>query len=483
MPNNMKKIISIFSLLTFFISVIFIFTICIPHSSNSSNSTNALDKNKTGYSSSGDKDKENLTIQAPHTFKHTGLLNSIDELKLIKSKISKGEEPWKSAFQKMQASNYAKVNYTPTPYEVVFSDINGSNDHGANAETNDAIAAYTEALMWIFTGDERYAETSSKILDAWSSKLKSHQGQNWYLQAAWAGSVFPLSAELLRATYPKWTNAEISQFSTMLNTAFLPILNNRLAYGNRELSVCNALVAIGVFNNDRAAFYQGINHWISYVPCYFYISDDGLHPTKAEYCINEPSKEQYYEMDAGLFSDKASSWIFKDNNPNNLKDDTAMLTKEDISKNWYSPRQYANGMCGETGRDLNHSEMAFASAINTAEIAWHQGIDLYTLDSKRLTAFMETTASLRLGITSKISGLYSSKLTPGGLIPTYEIAYNHYHNRKKILLPTTNKLITAAIRKMQNHITPAQNNIFASKLWSQTNLNIDWETLTHAELN
>lgn len=462
MTKNKIKFIAFFLILTSLI-VIMSFTKNISSIASSNNTQNTI-------------------IQAPLKFKHEGLLNNISELKIIKSKIAEGKEPWKSNFDKIKSSAFAKIDYTPTPYEVVSSDINGSNDHGANAEIKDATAAYTQALMWIFTDDKRYANNSAKILDSWSSKLKSHQGQNWYLQASWAGSIFPLSAELLRSTYPEWTNNEISQFSTMLNTAFLPILNNRLSYGNREFSVCNALVAIGVFNDDHAAFYQGINHWISYVPCYFYISDDS-EPIKANYWINEPSKEQYYKMDANLFSNENSSWIYANSNPFNLCEDTAMLTKLDISKNWYYPQKYVDGICGETGRDLTHSEMAFASAINTAEIAWHQGIDLYSLDTKRLTAFMETNSSLRLGNTSTISPLYSNGLTPGGLVPTYEIAYNHYHNRKGLYLPNTNELLTTTIRSMQNHLTPVKGSIFANKLWSQVDLNIDWETLTHAELN
>ncbi|MDT8718687.1 hypothetical protein IAI10_18685 [Clostridium sp. 19966] len=476
MLKNRIKFISLFLIFTFFIAI----------NCTKSVSSTVYTDSKPLNSLSNNANTSNVktvTLQAPSNFKHTGLLNSVEELRSIKAKIAEGKEPWKTAFNKMKSSNFAKINYTPTPYEIVSSDINGSSDHGANAEINDAIDAYTQALMWIFTDDQRYANNSARILDSWSSTLKSHQGQNWYLQASWAGSIFPLSAELLRATYPKWTNNEISQFSAMLNTAFLPILNNRLAYGNREFSVCNALVAIGVFNNDRAAFYQGINHWLNYLPCYFYASSDGSAPPKAHYWLNEPSNEQYYHMDVGLFSNRNSSWIYANNNPLKLGEDTSMLIKSNIRRNWYNPKKYANGICGETGRDLTHSEMAFASAINTAEIAWHQGIDLYSLDTKRLTSFMETNSSLRLGNTSTISALYSNGLTANGLVPTYEIAYNHYHNIKKISLPNTNKLITTTIRSMQNHLIPVQGNIFANRIWAQVYLNIDWETLTHADLN
>lgn len=423
--------------------------------------------------------------QIPRTFRHPGLLNSAEELALIKQKIQAGQEPWKTAFQKMHSSRWARLSYTPHPVETPTQDIAGANDQGAFKEIDDAIAAYTHALSWVLTDDPRHAQKAVEILDAWSAVLKSHGGVNWYLHPAWVASVMPQAAELLRATYPAWKPAEIARFSAMLNNVFLPVFHRRMAYGNRELAVCNALAAIGVFNNDRAAFAEGVGHWVSYVPCYFYLAADGPRPRKADYWLREPSDEEYYGLHADLFPRRQNSWLFARHNWPDQHDDKTMLTRQqeqDFDKLWYYPGRYVEGLCGETGRDLAHAELGLAAAVNVAEIAWHQGIDLYSAQARRLTAFMECHSAFRLGKPVPQT-LYGGVLKPGdGIWPTFEIAYNHFHNRQGMELPMTAELIAKVIRPMQNVLAPAAPPLLAKRIWAQAYYLADWETLTHADL-
>ena len=128
----------------------------------------------------------------PATFKHPGLLNSMEELHFIKQKIAAGEEPWKSAFEQMKGSKWADLKYTPHPHETCSSGFFGAggNVGGTFDESDDANAAYTQALMWIFTDNEQYAQNAAKILNAWQI-LQGHGGGNWWLQAAWEGSEWP----------------------------------------------------------------------------------------------------------------------------------------------------------------------------------------------------------------------------------------------------------------------------------------------------
>ena len=130
-------------------------------------------------------------------------------------------------------------------------------------------------------------------------------GASISMNAAWAGSMFPQGAELIRATYPKWKQEDRAAFSKMLNRAFLPILHNRLSYGNRELAVINALMAIGVFNDDRGAFLEGLSNWVSYVPCWIYLKEDGPTPIKPDYWLHSPGKDVLAEWGASLLPDPA----------------------------------------------------------------------------------------------------------------------------------------------------------------------------------
>ncbi|MCE0497560.1 MAG: alginate lyase family protein [Methylacidiphilales bacterium] len=431
----------------------------------------------------------------PATFKHPGLLNSMEELQFIKQKIQAGEEPWKSAFEQMKAIKYASLTYKPHPHETASSGFlgKGGGPGGAWDENNDAIAAYTQALMWIFTDNEQYAQNAVDILNAWSI-LQTHGGPNWYLETAWEGSMWAEGAELIRATYPKWNPDDIAKFSAMLDRAFLPLLHNQLSYGNRELAVCNAMVTIGVFNNDRAAFAEGINHWVSYVPCWIYLTDDGPTPKKPDYWLTSPSNDDLAQMDAGLFPDVKQSWIYTDLDAymkaNKLGNDHGMVQKGDLPGLWYHAPQaaYVDGLCSETFRDLGHCDLGFCQMINTAEIAWHQGIDLYGMQAKRITAFMELESSLH-NTDDPLPDAFA-KVNPG-VSGTFEIAYNHYHNRMGMDLPKTQALIQLYRPLLQQVpsvsagwcVLKAEPGLRTKDIPGPAVLDIAWESLTHAELN
>ncbi|MGP8199905.1 MAG: alginate lyase family protein [Limisphaerales bacterium] len=373
-----------------------------------------------------------LAITASTTasgFTHPGLLNSKNELDFVKAKIKAGSEPWTSLFNAMKKSPYGSLNWTPHPLTVVNAQ---SND--ASLENNDALAAYTQALLWYYTDNEAYAKKSIEILNAWSSKLTNHVSTDLQKQlaAAWCGSVFPQAGEILRASYPKWTRGEIQQFSAMLNTAFLPLLalGNPTFNGNWELSMTDALMCIGVFNEDVTTFNRGVFLWRKRVPAYFYLTTDG--PTPIRPCGT-----------TSLNSDGA------------------------IKIYWCNPHQYFDGLCQETLRDFGHHMQAgLASAVNSAEIAFHQGLDLYAENDKRIMAAMEFQAGPLLGKPVPAT-LFPNGFAVSDLLPTWEIAFNHFHNRRGIALPLTGTLICTKVRHSD----------FAAMC------NLAWKSLTHAELD
>ncbi len=413
-------------------------------------------------------------------FRHPGGLNTLAELKKIHTKILASEEPWKSSFDKMLASPYARRDYMARAVSVVSK---GATE--ANA-IRDAVAAYTQALLWLFTEDEWHAQKAGEIIDSWSGTLTSYEGLNWYLDPAWTAAPLAEAAEILRATYPKWTGAE--RLSKLFNDVFLPNLHGRMAFGNREFAVSNAMVAIGVFNEDRAAFYEGIHHWLRYIPSYFYVASDGPEAKQADYWLSSPSDEFLLHLDAGHPQVGWASWV--ELAKGRKGDDKTGLTKDTVDELWKHPGAYLPGYTPETGgRDLAHTENAFLSAVNVAEIAWNQGIDIYSIGAPRLSVFMETMASIRLG--EPISpAAYGGVLNLGnGLTPTYEIAYNHLHNTMGISLPKTHQLIETVIRQMgpariePPFPAPFPASLRANRIWEQAGWTANWETLTHGDLD
>src|SRR5206468_10320865 len=89
-----------------------------------------------------------------------------------------------------------------------------------------------------------------------------------------------------------------------------------------------------------------------------------------------------------------------------------------------------DGLLQETCRDSGHANLALSAMVNAAETARQQGLDLYAEQGKRIMAALEFQARY----------LPPNNETPPKNVvmhdhPTWEIAYNHFHNRMGQDLP------------------------------------------------
>ena len=94
-------------------------------------------------------------------FVHPGALDSKQELDFVKGKIREGAQPWKGEFDRIKNTDYASRSPHGLPA------IN-SKAKDAAISRDDAIAAYTQALLWYFSGDEICAKRAVAILDSWA---------------------------------------------------------------------------------------------------------------------------------------------------------------------------------------------------------------------------------------------------------------------------------------------------------------------------
>jgi hypothetical protein len=347
---------------------------------------------------------------------HPGALDSKGELDFVKAQIAAGAQPWKATFDKIKNSGAA--NQTPHP----LSQVNSSNGD-ASTSRDDALGAYTQALIWYYSGDEVYAQRAIAILNAWSGLQGFTAGTDQdKLQAGWIGAVFADAAEIMRL-YPGWAPADIAKLQAMFKQAFYPKLNTASTWnGNVDLTQIDAMMAIAIFNEDQSEFDAGLARWNKRTHAYFYLASDGQVPP-----ING---------DGG-----------------------------NVQSFWSNPLKWVDGLQQETCRDNgHHAQFALGSALHVAEMAWHQGVDIYSGESTRFTAAMELLA--KQFVTNDMQGICSNNTPSGDRYDTWEVGYNHYHNRKGIDLPNTNQLIVNDIR------TKAE---LAS--W-----NLVYETLTHANV-
>ncbi|MEU2295899.1 alginate lyase family protein [Streptomyces antibioticus] len=361
---------------------------------------------------------------APATFAHPGVTVSKSQLDFTRSRVNAGAQPWKGAFDQMLASKYADLNRTPKPRAVVECGSYSNPNNGCTDEREDAIAAYTDALAWYITRDERYARKAIQLMDAWSAVVRDHTNSNAPLQTGWAGSSWPKAAEIIKYTYTGgWPNS--GRFATMLRDVYLPeIINGSNSNGNWELSMMEAAVGISVFLEDKASYDKAMGKFRTRTAAYVYLASDGDLPKTV------PSQN--------------------------------LNTREKIVNYWQGQGTFVTGLTQETCRDFTHTGYGISAISHIAETSRIQGQDLYGTDvGERLRQALGFQSKYELG-TAVPSWLCGGSLHLG-LGPVTEVGFNALHHRLGVAMTNTQTLTERG--------RPAGSN----------NLFVAWETLTHAQ--
>lgn len=209
----------------------------------------------------------------------------------------------------------------------------------------------------------------------------------------------------------------------MFKRAFYPYLNTMSKWnGNVDLTQIDAGISMAVFNEDQAQFDMMLARYKVRMPSYFFLKTDGTPPP--------------IDGDGG-----------------------------NVQSFWSNPTEWIDGLTQETCRDNgHHAQFALGMAIHIAEVAFNQGIDLYSTYQDRLTASMELMATQFN--TGSMQGTCTNNQPTTDRFRTWEIGYSHYHYHSKVALPETEKLIVSDIRTRAYSV-----------------LNLAWESLSHADIS
>ncbi|TCC20894.1 alginate lyase family protein [Kribbella speibonae] len=362
-------------------------------------------------------------VDAPATFTHPGVGSSQAQLDFVRAKVQAGAQPWTNAFNQAKNSAYASLSRTPKPRAVVECGPYSNPNYGCTDEREDAIAAYTDALLWYLTRDDRYAQKSIQLMDAWSATIRDHTNSNAPLQTAWSASSWPKAAEIIKHAYGNWPNS--GRFATMLRNVYVPeMINGSNSNGNWELSMIEALQGIGVFLEDKAIYDKAIALYRLRVPAYVYLESDGALPKTV------PSQN--------------------------------LNTRDKIVSYWQGQGTFVTGLTQETCRDFTHTGYGISSISHVLETARIQGIDMYPEFGERLRQALGFQSKWERNLEPVPSWLCKGTLKRG-LGPITEVGYNALHTRLGIAMTNTQALTESR--------RPAGSN----------NLFVAWETLTHAE--
>ncbi|WP_147451063.1 DNRLRE domain-containing protein [Corallococcus llansteffanensis] len=407
-----------------------------------------------------------LTVTYTPGFVHPGLHVSKAQLDFVRAKIGAGAQPWLAQFNKAVSGSYANTAWTPKPVPTMQCGNGGSTvDIGCYNSRQDALHAYTLALLWYHTREQRYADAAIRILDAYADTLQTilfvngdNSTYNGPLQAAWLAELFPRSAEILRYSGSGWTEEKAVRFGDMLKRAVLPRITNGWAGGgsNWNNSMTNGVMNIAVYTDDKALFEKSLGMWRQHVRETYYLTSDGAVPVSAP---DQRNADGTWKSGVLL-----SSW----------RGQTEFGTAR------------VNGISMEACRDFGHATMSIASISQAAETALIQGVDLFSEQEARLIASAEFMArflvphapdnngQLTLPVDSWLCARRSEFVTKNGqpvpnntmemqILPTWEILFNHYVTRKGRSMPSTGALLPRVRAG-----------------GSFTDLQMSWETLTHA---
>lgn len=253
------------------------------------------------------------------------------------------------------------TTFDPHPYAHVLRGPYAIPNIGGDALSRSAGVAYNCALLWYITKDRHYAQTAIRILNAWSGTLWDFDYNDAKLLAGWTGHAFCNAAEILRYTDSKWSQADIDRFTNMLMTVYYPLLR------------------------------------------YYFPTANG-------------------NWDAAICHSLLSISIFTDNRAlfNNTIDH---LLHAPVNGSIFK-YIYPNGECEESGRDQGHVQLGLGEFAGAAQVAYTQGVDLFSIGDDRIGRGYEYTTGYILGHTPYCYCEISPRaMHLGG---DFEYVYRHY---------------------------------------------------------
>jgi len=255
----------------------------------------------------------------------------------------------------------ADTNFIVKPHTHVLRGPYGKPNIGGDDLSKCANMAYNYALVWYITRDKAYAAKAIGILNAWSPTLWDLDYNDAKLLAGWTGHLLCNAAEILRYSNAGWQEKDRTAFSNMLITVYVPLM--------------------------RPYYPQANGNW-----------------------------------DGAIIHSLIAIAIFTDNRP---------LFKNAIDHFKYAPVNgsifkyiYPSGQCQESPRDQGHVQLGIGEFAGAAQVAYTQGVDLFSMAGNRIALGFEYTARFLLGETPYCYCTISERAKV--LRDDYEVVYRHY---------------------------------------------------------
>ena len=195
-------------------------------------------------------------------FTHPGIPLSAADLAAIKANL--GKQPWKRGYELLAADGHSQLTYK---MQGPFATVTRNPDLNRWTWESDMEAIYDLALMWYFTGKSAYAQKSHDILLAWAKTQTSMGGQESGLDLGDFAYRYAGGADILRATWPRWTAADTTTVKKYFENVLWPgtsAWTDVPGEASKGLLNLQAGIAIAAFCDDTAKFNHVIDQYRTY---------------------------------------------------------------------------------------------------------------------------------------------------------------------------------------------------------------------------
>lgn len=189
---------------------------------------------------------------------------SVDRLATLQRRIAQKTEPTYTAYLALQREADAQLTRQPQApaewYVPGYYRDPAGHKKAKDGLAGDANHAYALALLFRMTGEDKYAQSAVRLLDAWASGLQTlSQKDDSRLSFCYHFPAFILAADLLR-DFSGWPAAHQQAFTDFLRTKALPMTTQEREnnWGNWGLVLT---LAGAVYLRDEALYRTGIERW------------------------------------------------------------------------------------------------------------------------------------------------------------------------------------------------------------------------------
>jgi hypothetical protein len=263
---------------------------------------------------------------------HPGVLNTQAELDFWVSKVAASAQPWLGAYNAI--GNFS--GYTPKATATLAMGNANEFGTGATALRDDCQAALGSTYQWFRTGIQARADKAKQILNHMADTVTGSSGTNAPLWWGFYVRYCVAAAELLKHATPDsgWSSADESAFATWLVNVAEPRLQKTdstdKGRSNWASNSASSRLAIGIFADNQTLYNQALNDLRAVIR--FYV---GCQFDTRNLCGSVPASFSFELCRSG-----STSGVL-------------------------------------TGGDLHHDQYGFNGLVLGAEMAKHQGVDLY----------------------------------------------------------------------------------------------------------